>query len=120
MGWKLALVAIFGCLPALLAAGFMRMRMDTRAQELRAAFFVESARFGVEAVEAIRTVVSLGLEAKVVQGYGERLVNAVARSRRALGGSMALYAASDSVDLLGELLLILTFSSNSSDVSISI
>jgi ATP-binding cassette, subfamily B (MDR/TAP), member 1 len=67
IGWKLSLVAIFGCLPPLFFAGFMRMRLEMQNQDRNAAMYQESARFASEAVGAIRTVSSLTLESKVLE-----------------------------------------------------
>lgn len=61
---------------------------------------VESARFGAEAVEAIRTVSSLTLEEKVVERYGDRLRKAVLRSAKRTIFSTIAFALSDCVDFL--------------------
>ncbi|OCK85136.1 ABC transporter [Lepidopterella palustris CBS 459.81] len=98
--WKMALVAIFGCLPALLLAGFLRMRMELQAQERCSKFFLESARFSAEAVGAIRTVCSLTIESKVEDRYNSKLHEALVASRRRTVASMILYALSDTLDLL--------------------
>ncbi|CCX14989.1 Similar to Leptomycin B resistance protein pmd1; acc. no. P36619 [Pyronema omphalodes CBS 100304] len=100
-GWKLSLVAIFGCLPPLFLAGFTRMRLELSSQERVSKFFHESTRFAAEAVSAIRTVASLTLEDEVIHRYAERL-NGPARSayRRTLW-IMILFGLSESVDLLG-------------------
>lgn len=100
IGWKLALVIIFGSLPFLLGLGWMRMRMDTRAQDRCARFFLESARYGSEAVGAIRTVSSLVLEEAVIARYGERLQTAVFNSSKRLVYQMVFYSLSDSFNLL--------------------
>ncbi|KAH6666837.1 multidrug resistance protein 14 [Halenospora varia] len=100
IGWKLALVIIFGSLPFLLGFGWMRMRMDTRAQDRCARFFLESARYGSEAVGGIRTVSSLVLEDAVIAQYGERLQAAVFNSSKRLMYQMIFYSLSDSFNLL--------------------
>ncbi|KAL5043626.1 hypothetical protein BDW71DRAFT_216223 [Aspergillus fruticulosus] len=73
VGWKLALVAIFGCLPPLFLTGYVRVRLEITSQERTAKLYLESARFASEAISAIRTVASLTLEEKVIQIYDERL-----------------------------------------------
>ena len=102
-GWKLALVTLFGCLPAVFAAGFIRMRMEMQAQDRNAKFYLESARFATEAVGAIRTVSSLTLESKVYDSYGERLRGPVARSLRSTVISMIFFGLSESIELAGKL-----------------
>lgn len=73
VGWRLALVAIFGCLPPLFLAGYVRVRLEITSQERTTRLYLESARFATEAISAIRTVASLTLEEKVIQMYDERL-----------------------------------------------
>jgi ATP-binding cassette, subfamily B (MDR/TAP), member 1 len=101
VGWKLALVAIFGCLPPLFFAGFMRMRLEMQSQDRNAAMYQESARFASEAVSAIRTVSSLTLESKVLDSYGKRLDQSVGKAYKHIVISMALFGLSESLDLVG-------------------
>lgn len=100
MGWKLGLVGVLGCYPVLFLAGYTRMRIDLGAQDRCAANFLESARFGAEAVEAIKTVSSLNLESKVIERYGDRLRKAVLNSSRRMILTAVLFALSDCVDFL--------------------
>ncbi|KMU78210.1 lipid A export ATP-binding/permease protein msbA [Coccidioides immitis RMSCC 3703] len=97
--WKLALVALFGCLPALFMAGFTRMRMEMKSQDKNAKLYLESARFASEAVGAIRTVSSLTLESKVYDSYAERLKGPVSRSYKHTMISMIFFGLSESIDL---------------------
>lgn len=101
VGWKLSLVAIFGCLPALFFAGFMRMRLEMQNQDKNAKIYQESARFASEAVGAIRTVSSLTLEAKVLDSYGERLNDSVRKAYKHTLFAMCLFGLSESLDLVG-------------------
>jgi ATP-binding cassette, subfamily B (MDR/TAP), member 1 len=98
--WKLALVAIVGCLPPLLGAGFIRMRFDTQAQDRCAKIFLESARFSTEAIGAVRTVSSLNLENKVVDLFEKRLETAVTQAVKDSLVSMVFFALSDTLDML--------------------
>ncbi|KAF2463015.1 multidrug resistance protein [Lindgomyces ingoldianus] len=99
--WKMALVAIFGCLPPLLASGFLRMRMDLTAQDRCAHSFLESARYSTEVVSAIRTVSSLTMEDKVESMYHQKLQAATTTSTRRMLFQMALYSLSDTLALAG-------------------
>lgn len=101
VGWKLALVAIFGCIPALFFAGFMRMRLEMESQDNTSKMYQESARFASEAVGAIRTVSSLTLEAKVLENYSDRLNFTVKKAYKHIAISMALFGLSESLDLIG-------------------
>jgi len=100
--WKLALVAIFGCIPPLLAAGFFRMRIDLTAQDRCASAFLESSRYSTEAVAAIRTVSSLTMEDKVEGMYHDKLEAASATSVKKSLLAMILYALSDALTLAGK------------------
>ncbi|KAI9795552.1 MAG: multidrug-resistance transporter mdr5 [Piccolia ochrophora] len=99
LGWKLALVAIFGALPALFLAGFIRMRLEMTNQDRTAKLYVESARFASEAVGAMKTVSSLTLEPKVYDNYAERLRGPVSKSYRHTLVTMIFFGLSDSIDL---------------------
>jgi len=101
VGWKLALVTIFGALPLLFAAGFTRMRLELSSQERVSKFFLESTRFASEAVGAIRTVQSLTLEDGVMERYAARLNGPVRSAYRRTAWIMLLFGLSESVDLLG-------------------
>ena len=101
LGWKLALVAIFGSLPVLFFAGFMRMRLEIQRQEVNARMYQESIRFASEAIGAIRTVSSLTLEPKVIESYGQKLLLTITRAYKHIAISMALYSLADSCDLIG-------------------
>lgn len=101
VGWKLALVAIFGCLPPLFAAGFTRMRLELSAQERVSKFFLESTRFAAEAVSAIRTVQSLTLEDAVISHYADRLNGPVRSAYKRAVTLMILFGLSESLDFLG-------------------
>jgi ATP-binding cassette subfamily B (MDR/TAP) protein 1 len=101
-GWKLAVVTIFGCLPVLFFAGFTRMRLEMQSQDRSAKLYRDSARFAAEAVGAIRTVASLTIEAKVLEGYAERLNVTVEKAYRHIAVAMALFGLSESLDLAGQ------------------
>lgn len=100
IGWKLSLVAIFGCLPVLFFAGFTRMRLEMQSQDRNAALYQESARFASEAVGAIRTVSSLTLESKVLDSYGNRLNQSVRKAYKHIAISMFFFGLSESLDLV--------------------
>lgn len=102
IGWQLGLVGVFGCFPVLFIAGYVRLRLEKGAQDRCAATFLESTRFGSEAVEAIKTVSSLALEGKVLERYEGRLKTAVLSSFKSTMVSSVIFALSDCLDLLGE------------------
>ena len=99
VGWQLGLVAIVGGMPLLFGAGFMRMRIEMTNHDRVSQLYLECARFATEAVGAIRTVSSLTLEEKVLEGYRSRLEECSRREVRTKVLSMLLYALSESVSL---------------------
>ena len=101
VAWEMAIVVIFGALPALFFAGFMRMRLEMQSQDRTSKLYQESARFAAEAVGAIRTVSSLTMEEKVLESYAERLDVTVRKAYRHIVVSMALFGLSESLDLAG-------------------
>ncbi|KIW90765.1 uncharacterized protein Z519_08548 [Cladophialophora bantiana CBS 173.52] len=98
--WKLALVGVLCCVPLLLLAGYLRMRIDRESEDRASKFFIESARFSSEAVGAIRTVASLTMESKVIERYSARLKTAAVSSLRRTVLSMLFFSLADSIDLL--------------------
>jgi ATP-binding cassette, subfamily B (MDR/TAP), member 1 len=102
VGWRLGLVGVFGCFPVLFLAGYFRLRMDKGSQDRCAAAFLESTRFGSEAVESMKTVASLSLEDKVLERYESRLKEAVLTNTKKTSVSTILFALSDCLDFLGE------------------
>jgi ATP-binding cassette, subfamily B (MDR/TAP), member 1 len=101
VGWRLGLVGVFGCFPVLFLAGYVRLRMDSGAQDRCTSAFLESTRFGSEAVEAIKTVSSLSLEEKVLERYEGRLGKAFMARMKETMVSMIFFALSDCMDFLG-------------------
>lgn len=100
VGWKLGLVGVFACYPVLFLAGYFRMRLDASAEDRCASRFLESARFGTEAIEDIRTVSSLNMEKKVMERYDDLLGKAVDDSLIKMMISMVFFSLSDCIDFL--------------------
>jgi ATP-binding cassette subfamily B (MDR/TAP) protein 1 len=103
ISWRLGLVGVLACYPALFLAGYFRISMDRTAQDRCASSFLESARFSSEAIGAIRTISSLSLESKVIERYEYRLRKAFITSTRRMFVSNLFFALSDCVDFLGTL-----------------
>lgn len=101
VGWKLALVSIFGTLPLIFLAGYFQMQIDMSLHEKTSALFSDSAGFAAEAIAAIKTVNALTMESVVLQKYEGRMEGIQKKALRTSWSSMALYAVSDSINLLG-------------------
>lgn len=99
-GWKLGLVVVFGGLPPLLIAGYMRIRLETKMENFSSERFSRSAALASEAVIAIRTVASLTMETLVLEQYDAMLDGIVVQSIRSTLWIMILFALSQSMDFL--------------------
>lgn len=99
VGWKLALVAIFGCLPPLFIVGYVKIRLELTTHARTTKMYLESARFATEAITAIRTVASLTLEEKVVKMYDERLARTSPRFIKIAVTSAILFGLCESLYL---------------------
>ncbi|KAI9839418.1 MAG: hypothetical protein M1838_004331 [Thelocarpon superellum] len=98
--WKLTLVSLCGCLPAVFLAGFIRMRLEMHGEDVTAKQYLESARFASEAVGAIRTVSALGIQSEVLARYADRLRPPVRKLYRHTALTMIFYGLAESLDLL--------------------
>ncbi|KIV84917.1 hypothetical protein PV11_00666 [Exophiala sideris] len=99
-GWKLGLVVVFGALPPLLMAGYLRIRLENKLEAKNSEAFSESAGLASEAVTSIRTVASLTLESHILDEYSRMLSNVVTRSTRALVWTMFWFSLSQSIEFL--------------------
>lgn len=99
-GWKLGLTLALGVLPALVAAGYVRIRLEMRFEADAAARFARSNGAASEAVMGIRTVSSLALEQTVIERYEAELQGVAARAAGDLGFKMFFYALSQSLSFL--------------------
>ncbi|KAK3364551.1 hypothetical protein B0T25DRAFT_598804 [Lasiosphaeria hispida] len=99
MGWKLGLVVIAGGMPTLFGAGYYRLRLEMSNEDRLSEMYVESARFASEAIGAIRTVSSLTLENKVLDGSLARLEECSSRELRSKMVAMLANAFADSLNL---------------------
>ncbi|KAL1901982.1 hypothetical protein Sste5346_001688 [Sporothrix stenoceras] len=99
-GWKLGLVLVFGALPPLVGAGYVRIRLELQLDDATTDRFAHSAGIASEAVRAIRTVASLTLERTLLARY-EAALRAIARTAvRSLVVTMLWYALSQSLSFL--------------------
>ncbi|KAK5988146.1 ABC-type transmembrane transporter verA [Cladobotryum mycophilum] len=98
--WKFALVAIFGAMPAVFAAGFVRMKLDSSLAEATAKIFEESARFASDSLSAIRTVKAFTMEDTVQKSYQQHLFLSIKRLYRQTAAITLFFALSESVELL--------------------
>ncbi|KAB2569811.1 Multidrug resistance protein 1 [Lasiodiplodia theobromae] len=100
MGWKLGLVVVFGGMPPLVSAGYLRMRLEYKMNEDSSKRFAESAALAGEAVSAIRTVSSLALERNVLERYRERVDGIVKTAIPSIVHTMFWFALTQSIEFL--------------------
>ncbi|KAF2472924.1 P-loop containing nucleoside triphosphate hydrolase protein [Lindgomyces ingoldianus] len=98
-GWKLSLVGLFCALPPILAAGYLRFRLEMQFEQMNAAVFKDSSQFATEAVGAFRTVLSLIMEDMIGDRYQTLLRGHVKQAFSSAKFGTIVFAASDSVEL---------------------
>lgn len=99
-GWKLGLVVVFGGLTLLVAAGYVRIRLDQKLEASTGEQFGSSASLATEAVTSIRTINALTLEGPILQEYNDILGNIVAKVIPGLVLTLIPYALSQSIEFL--------------------
>ncbi|KAK1598320.1 ABC transporter [Colletotrichum navitas] len=98
-GWKLGLVAMFITMPIMLGAGLWKYRHEVHFDQMNMAVFGESSQFATEAIGAIRTVSSLGMESTINARYEKLLSGHILAARRKAQWTAVLYGFADSVSL---------------------
>lgn len=98
--WKLGLIGLFVLMPVITLAGFFRIRLEIRFEQMTAEVFADSSQFATEAVGAYRTVTSLNLEPLIIGRYTILLDE---HARMAIKKALAwtvVFAFSDSIEIL--------------------
>lgn len=98
--WKFALVAIFAAMPAVFAAGYLRMKLDSSLAEEMEKMSEESARFVSDSLSAFRTVKAFTMESVVRHMYNECLTSFAGKLFRQRAAMTIFFAFSESVELL--------------------
>lgn len=81
ISWKLGLVGVFAGLPAVLLAGYARIRVETKMDEDIDKSFTQSSSIASETIMAIRTVSSLAIEQTVLNQFTKKLDNSLSESK---------------------------------------
>ncbi|KAK9766045.1 hypothetical protein K7432_005165 [Basidiobolus ranarum] len=98
-GWKLTLV-VMTCVPLLIGAGVIRMRMMNGYQAKTKAAYEHSAQLACEAASSIRTVASLTREKDVCKMYHDELEEPVRAGKQNAFGSSFIFALSQAIVFL--------------------
>ncbi|KAF1988995.1 multidrug resistance protein 1 [Aulographum hederae CBS 113979] len=100
VGWKLALVVIFGGLVPVVFSGYLRIRLETKLDDDTSARFDRSGALAAESVSAIRTIASLALERSVLERYSGLLSGVASQSMKALIFTFFWYSLTQSISFL--------------------
>ena len=98
VAWKLGLVGVFAGLPPMIAAGYIRTRLDAKMDRDTSKRFASSASVASEAITAIRTASSLAIEKRVLQKYTAELNHAIHLSVRPLLHNMIWFSFTQTID----------------------
>lgn len=73
--WELGLVVVFGGLPVMISARYIRIRLEASLDDFTNQNFADSAALAGESVTAIRTIASLSLETSILSRYEASLAS---------------------------------------------
>lgn len=99
-GWKLGLVLVFGGLPILIGAGYVKIWCENQYEERNAKHFANSAALAIESTAAIRTIASLTMEPQVMDQYNAAVRKDAKKSIQYFVFATAPYALSQSLEYL--------------------
>ena len=98
-GWKLTIVVLCSATPLIIAAGFIRLKLEHGFTNAANKVFKESAQFAAETIKAIRTVFSLTLEQTILERYKILLDHHVHDAFRRAWKASFVFALADSIEL---------------------
>ncbi|KAI9647174.1 hypothetical protein NHQ30_003557 [Ciborinia camelliae] len=73
VSWRLALVGLFGSVPVILLAGFLRVRLTSAKSKTLSGPLLNSAQYASEVIGAVRTVAALTMEHEVCLQLDKRI-----------------------------------------------
>ncbi|KAF2182969.1 ABC transporter-like protein [Zopfia rhizophila CBS 207.26] len=101
VSWRFALVAIFGSLPVIVLAGFLRVRAQLKKSKSLSEPLMDSAQYAAEVIGNIRTVSAFAMEAEVCNVLESKMSISLRLFYRSIFITMPLFAFSHSGNLLG-------------------
>jgi ATP-binding cassette, subfamily B (MDR/TAP), member 1 len=101
VAWKLALVTLFGSMPVIVLAGFLRVRSASRKSKSLSESLIQSAEYAAEALGMLRTVSSVTIESAVCAEYERQMRSAQPVFYRGIFVAMPLFAFAKGGALLG-------------------
>ncbi|TAQ87320.1 hypothetical protein B7494_g4368 [Chlorociboria aeruginascens] len=103
--WRLALVGLFGSLPVIIFAGYLRVRSGAKKSKSLSEPLLNSAQYASEVIGAVRTVAALTMEQEVCQQLDKKMRESLPLFYRNIGLTMPLFAFSESGSFLGMALI---------------
>lgn len=98
VSWKLGLVGVLVGLPPMMLGGYARVMLETKMDDEMGQRLSASASVASEAIMAIRTVSSLGIERIMLRKYVEELNLGISRTSGPIFYMMALFSLSQSAE----------------------
>lgn len=103
--WRLALVGLFGSVPVVVLAGYLRVLSATAKSKTLSEPLLNSAHYASEVIGAVRTVASLTMEREVCLQLDRKMEQSVPLFYRSIFKTMPLFAFSESGSFLGMALI---------------
>jgi ATP-binding cassette subfamily B (MDR/TAP) protein 1 len=101
VSWRFALVAIFGAVPVISIAGFLRIQSQSKKSKSLSDPLTDSAQYAAEVIGNIRTVSSFAMEAEVCSIMARKMNMSLRPFYKSIFVTMPLFAFSHSGNLLG-------------------
>lgn len=103
VSWRFALVAIFGAVPIISIAGFLRIQSQSRKSRSLSDPLLDSAQYAAEVIGNIRTVSSFAMEAEVCSMMARKMNMSLRPFYKNTFVTMPLFAFSHSGNMLGKM-----------------
>ncbi|KAM0171806.1 hypothetical protein ACHAPC_010951 [Botrytis cinerea] len=105
VSWRLALVGLFGSVPVILLAGYLRVRSISAKSKTLSGPLLSSAQYASEVIGAVRTVAALTMEDEVCFQLDKRMRESLPVFYKNILITMPLFAFSESGAFLGMALI---------------
>ncbi|KAF7960170.1 hypothetical protein EAE96_001768 [Botrytis aclada] len=105
VSWRLALVGLFGSVPVILLAGYLRVRSISAKSKTLSGPLLSSAQYASEVIGAVRTVAALTMEDEVCLQLDKRMRESLPVFYKNIFTTMPLFAFSESGAFLGMALI---------------
>jgi ATP-binding cassette, subfamily B (MDR/TAP), member 1 len=104
-GWKLSMVGVFAVMPIIIAAGYLRVHLESSFERMNALVFAETSQVGSEAIGGFRTVTALTMEQTIEDRFEQLLKIHAGKAMKKAKWSTFVFAFSESADMLCQALV---------------